>query len=344
MASIGRALSEARLERNLSIEQVAEYTRISPRFLVALEREEFYELPAPVYVRGFLRSYANFLGLDPEPLLQELVAIGGPEMAPPESYAPARPAARAGSSRDPFAPEPPPRRQPAHRDDYYDENGYDERDQIGGHEPSRRIIDDFDPAYSREQQAAPIASGRPTRRYDEEILDEDDYEIAPGRTRSGMLLAREGQVGSVAKDRSAMTIAGVAAVLVAVVIAVAMFLRGGGDDDAGASVNLPPETGTEAAQEAPGGADDTEEPTAPTTEQPSATPTSEQFVMPRYPSWECDLNGGSCGDPLIVVCPPASAGAVDGFFIDIPGINDGYPSEWPRETAASWTEAQQVCR
>lgn len=334
MANIGRVLTEARLERNLSIEQVAEYTRISPRFLVALEREEFYELPAPVYVRGFLRSYANFLGLDPQPLLEELAAID-PELAPPESHPPARPVVRAGASRDPFAPEAPARRPP--QGDYYDE------DPRARNAPPR-IIDDFDPSHGREHQAAPIASGRPTRRY-EQPLDDEDYEIAPGRTASGILLAREGHVGSrPAVDRSVMTIAGVAAVLVAIVIAVALFLRGGGDGDSGgATVSLPTEsTPTERSA---GGSSDTEQPAAsPTAGEVTATPTPAQFVMPSYPSWECDANGGSCGDPIIVVCPPASAGAPDGFFVDIPGINDGYPAEWPRQTAASWDEALQVCR
>ena len=52
-------LRSARIQRGLSIEQVAQDTRISARFLEALEDEAFQELPAPVYVRGFLRSYGN---------------------------------------------------------------------------------------------------------------------------------------------------------------------------------------------------------------------------------------------------------------------------------------------
>jgi cytoskeleton protein RodZ len=75
VAGIGEALRSTREHRGLSIDQVAQDTRISPRFLEALEAEQFNELPAPVYVRGFLRSYANYLKLEPQPLLDRL--IGG---------------------------------------------------------------------------------------------------------------------------------------------------------------------------------------------------------------------------------------------------------------------------
>jgi cytoskeleton protein RodZ len=73
VAGIGEALRSTRERKGLSIDQVAQETRISPRFLEALEAEQFNELPAPVYVRGFLRSYANFLQLEPQPLLDQLV-------------------------------------------------------------------------------------------------------------------------------------------------------------------------------------------------------------------------------------------------------------------------------
>ncbi len=83
MAGIGDALRSARERRNLSIDEVARETRISPRFLEALEAEQFDELPAPVYVRGFLRSYASFLKLEPQPLLDRLV--GGDASTPSPS-------------------------------------------------------------------------------------------------------------------------------------------------------------------------------------------------------------------------------------------------------------------
>jgi cytoskeleton protein RodZ len=84
LAGIGDTLRSTREHRGLSIEQVAQDTRISARFLEALEAEQFDELPAPVYVRGFLRSYANYLKIDAQPLLDSLVGgeripAGGPD-------------------------------------------------------------------------------------------------------------------------------------------------------------------------------------------------------------------------------------------------------------------------
>lgn len=69
MGELGDLLREARESRGLSLERVEEATRIRRVFLEALEEERFDALPGEVYVRGFLRNYARFLGLDPEELL-----------------------------------------------------------------------------------------------------------------------------------------------------------------------------------------------------------------------------------------------------------------------------------
>jgi len=66
---IGEQLTRARLSRNLTIEEAEQGTRISGRFLQALEQEKFEKIPAPVFAKGFLRSYAQFLGLNPQALL-----------------------------------------------------------------------------------------------------------------------------------------------------------------------------------------------------------------------------------------------------------------------------------
>lgn len=69
--SVGSRLKRARSRRRLQIEQIAQETRISSRFLEALERDAPPgEFPAPMYARAFLREYARFLGLDPEPLVE----------------------------------------------------------------------------------------------------------------------------------------------------------------------------------------------------------------------------------------------------------------------------------
>src|SRR5829696_10419747 len=68
---IGRTLELARKERGLSFKEVEEATKIRAGYLEELERENFDVLPA-VYVQGSLKTYANFLGLDGEALVQQL--------------------------------------------------------------------------------------------------------------------------------------------------------------------------------------------------------------------------------------------------------------------------------
>ena len=61
---IGDHLRDTRTARRLSLEDVERDTRISRHYLQALEDERFDVLPAPIYARGFMRSYAGYLGLD----------------------------------------------------------------------------------------------------------------------------------------------------------------------------------------------------------------------------------------------------------------------------------------
>lgn len=61
---IGPALRKARLLRGKSLEEASRETRIRAEYLQALERERFDGLLGDVYVRGFLRSYSTYLGLD----------------------------------------------------------------------------------------------------------------------------------------------------------------------------------------------------------------------------------------------------------------------------------------
>lgn len=64
MFDIGSTLREARLRKGLDLLQVERATKIRAKYLRALEDERFDILPSQTYVRGFLRSYADFLGLD----------------------------------------------------------------------------------------------------------------------------------------------------------------------------------------------------------------------------------------------------------------------------------------
>ncbi len=67
--SLGDFLRHEREERQLSIEQVASATKIGVRLLHALESDHYAELPARTFVRGFVTSYARFLGLDTRAVL-----------------------------------------------------------------------------------------------------------------------------------------------------------------------------------------------------------------------------------------------------------------------------------
>jgi len=69
---LGEVLAAKRGERGLTIEQAAAATRIRAHYLSALESDELERLVAPVYAKGHLRTYARFLGLDPEPLVRML--------------------------------------------------------------------------------------------------------------------------------------------------------------------------------------------------------------------------------------------------------------------------------
>jgi hypothetical protein len=61
---IGNSLREARLRQGLDFPEIEQGTKIRGKYLRALEDEQFDVLPAQTYVKGFLRSYAEYLGLD----------------------------------------------------------------------------------------------------------------------------------------------------------------------------------------------------------------------------------------------------------------------------------------
>jgi cytoskeletal protein RodZ len=70
MPSIGDTLREARMRQRLDIGDLEAQTKIRAKYLRALEAEEFSQLPGPTFVRTFLRTYAEALGLDPHVLVE----------------------------------------------------------------------------------------------------------------------------------------------------------------------------------------------------------------------------------------------------------------------------------
>ena len=107
MPTIGETLREARMRQQLDIADVERQTKIRAKYLRALENEEFGMLPGPTFVKTFLRTYAEVLGLDPHALVDavpgELRAArraGDAEAARPARLVRPRPAPRPAPSLD----------------------------------------------------------------------------------------------------------------------------------------------------------------------------------------------------------------------------------------------------
>jgi cytoskeleton protein RodZ len=81
--SLGGHLRALRLAKGDTLEEMARATRISARQLAALESEEFSELPAPIFVKGFIRAYCGFLGESPDRAIELYGPISGAPLAPP---------------------------------------------------------------------------------------------------------------------------------------------------------------------------------------------------------------------------------------------------------------------
>jgi cytoskeleton protein RodZ len=71
MAEIGSTLREARMRAHIDITEVEARTKIRAKYLRALENEEWDLLPGPVYVKSFVKTYGDFLGLDSRLLVDE---------------------------------------------------------------------------------------------------------------------------------------------------------------------------------------------------------------------------------------------------------------------------------
>ena len=84
-SSPGAQLRHAREARGESVHEVAFALKLSPRQVVALERDDFDALPGMAFLRGFMRNYARHVGLDAAPLLdavQRMAGQGSPDLSP----------------------------------------------------------------------------------------------------------------------------------------------------------------------------------------------------------------------------------------------------------------------
>jgi cytoskeletal protein RodZ len=70
MSELGQLLSEARAAKLVSLAEVEAKTRIRQKYVEALENGSYEDLPRGAVARGFLRSYADYLGLDSDEILR----------------------------------------------------------------------------------------------------------------------------------------------------------------------------------------------------------------------------------------------------------------------------------
>lgn len=104
MPSFGEKLKQERLKRSITLEQISISTKIGTRMLQALEENKFNQLPGGIFNKGFVRSYARFVGLDEDQTVAEYLEASGE--AAPKSPADAEPIL----SPPPKPPEPSPSR------------------------------------------------------------------------------------------------------------------------------------------------------------------------------------------------------------------------------------------
>ncbi|HST79477.1 MAG TPA: RodZ domain-containing protein [Verrucomicrobiae bacterium] len=87
MGSFGDKLRREREMRGVTLDEIAESTKIRRSHLEALEKEDFRNLPGGVFNKGFVRSYARFIGIDEDQAVADYAAISN-EIAPPEDQFP----------------------------------------------------------------------------------------------------------------------------------------------------------------------------------------------------------------------------------------------------------------
>jgi cytoskeletal protein RodZ len=88
VSALGEEFRSAREARSLSLSDVAERLHIRSVYLAAIEDEDWHVIGAPVYVRGFMRTYARFLGLDPEAAVARFAAAVPADIPAPSTPRP----------------------------------------------------------------------------------------------------------------------------------------------------------------------------------------------------------------------------------------------------------------
>ncbi|MGP4080155.1 helix-turn-helix domain-containing protein [Pseudalkalibacillus sp. R45] len=88
MTELGQRLKEARLEKQLSYEELQDKTKIQKRYLQAIEEGKYSVLPGAFYARAFIKNYAEAVGLDPDMLFEEHASEVPASKEGPTEFAP----------------------------------------------------------------------------------------------------------------------------------------------------------------------------------------------------------------------------------------------------------------
>jgi hypothetical protein len=82
MATLGQKLKAAREAKGVSEQEAGAATKTLTKMIIAMEADDFSVMAAPTYAKGFIRLYAAYLGLNPEPLIEEYMAQHAPGPKP----------------------------------------------------------------------------------------------------------------------------------------------------------------------------------------------------------------------------------------------------------------------
>jgi hypothetical protein len=82
IGTIGQKLEAARRAKGVTVSEAGKATKILSKFIEAMEADDFGALSAPVYAKSFIKMYAQYLGLDAQPLVEDYVAQHAPKARP----------------------------------------------------------------------------------------------------------------------------------------------------------------------------------------------------------------------------------------------------------------------
>jgi hypothetical protein len=85
MATLGQQLKAAREAKGVSESEAGKATKILTKLIVDMEADDFSEMAAPTYAKGFIRLYARYLGLDPQPMVDEYLEKHAPGPRKPQT-------------------------------------------------------------------------------------------------------------------------------------------------------------------------------------------------------------------------------------------------------------------